>query len=101
MSDHIPFDKPAFISTKLEEERSNRDIVSVSLNAQERQLLDQMKKAMQQTKDATAIKYLAFTVGFNVIHGKSAYVILGEQFRNLQRNYKTGAPIDEPENVRL
>jgi hypothetical protein len=99
--DRIEFDKPAFVPTKLEEERNDRDIASVPLNPKERAMLDQIKKAMQQPKDATAIKYLAFTIGYNVIHGQSAYTILGEQFRNLQRNWKSGAPIDEPDNARM
>lgn len=61
--------KEPFRSYTLDEERNGpkRDIFSVSLNPEERALLDQFKRNTHIPSDSKAIKLLAFT-GANVIN---------------------------------
>lgn len=61
--------KVPFKSYTLDEEREKpkRDIISVSLNPQERIILNEFKRQSLIHLDSTALKFLAF-VGANVIH---------------------------------
>lgn len=56
----------AFERTNLEP--SKRDILSVSLNVEERQMLDSFRNAWQCENDSTVLKSL-FMIGGNVLQG--------------------------------
>lgn len=89
-------EKKAFISYDEDSDKKRRDIITVSLNDLNREQLEWAKRLMQQPKDGTALKTLAFSVGTKVLQGDSPYVIIAELFKNMQRNNRTGVPIDSP-----
>lgn len=73
-----------FQSTRLEEEKE--DIISVRLNAEERALVDSLKKTFNVKSDSKALKIGAF-VGKNVIHntlgeGLSRYLFKNERAKS-------------------
>ncbi len=95
-------EKEAFRSyTLADDKKEKQDIVSLRLNPQERKELEEIKRLIQQPKDATAIKTLAFEIGINVLHGKSPYDVCLLLFKNRLRNMRTGVPIEEPDFERM
>jgi len=58
-----------FIRYRLDEEaEGSGDIISVRLNAEERQILNEMKSILDIKSDGKLLKLLAFAVGRNVLH---------------------------------
>lgn len=57
--------QPPFYRKNLED--NPRDIISISFNMEERQLLEQFKQESRIPHDSKAIKFL-MELGFNVIH---------------------------------
>ncbi len=55
---NMELEKPAFTSTRLEEERAKDkfEVISLKLNKEERKLLNTVKQMIQQSKDGTALK---------------------------------------------
>lgn len=81
---------PNFITTKLEEERdNNKETFTIWLNKDERALLDKYKKILEQPKDSTALKTLAWLGAKLLDEPKIAY-ILETIFINKRRNKRTG-----------
>ena len=80
-----------FASTRLEEEREKdkRETFTVSINKQERLNLDADKKALEQTKDSTAIKQM-WEIGRFVLHHDKIGVISQMIMANRNRNKKRG-----------
>lgn len=70
------------------------DVFSIRLNAEERELLDRCKRIIEQPKDATALKTLAW-IGANVIQSENIAYILGCVFKNKRNNLRLGIPIIE------
>ena len=58
--------KKPFTAYTLESERT-REMISVPLNKEEREILNDFKEKIGEKKDATALK-LGFLTGANVIH---------------------------------
>lgn len=66
------------------------DSFTVKLNSEERQILEQLKHAIQQEKDSTAIKQLALGVAAKVILDSQTKVILGIVLNNYRKNKRLG-----------
>jgi len=71
-----------------------QDVVSLKLNERERAELEKDKFALQQEKDATAIKQL-MTIGRKVIHGTPEGKFFKIVLDNIRKNKRLG--IDEVE----
>lgn len=75
-----------FVPTKLEEERNNiKDVFSVKINKEERLLLDKCKMVIEQPKDSTALKTLAW-IGSKVILEEKTNYIISTLFKNKRNN---------------
>jgi len=66
-----------------------RDIFTVSLNEEERALLNKSKELLEQTKDSTALKTLAW-IGAKVIHEEKTAYIISTLFKNKHNNGRLG-----------
>lgn len=81
---------PDFTPYKLEEERSTKkDIFTVRLNDEERAILDDAKKVLEQHKDSTALKTLA-VLGYHVIHDTLTGKVVKAIFKNKKNNRRVG-----------
>lgn len=80
--------KNPFVSYDLEKNAKGR-IFTIRLNPEERKLLDQDKRILQQEKDSTALKQLA-EIGHFVLHYTSAGKILRLFQDNKRRNKRIG-----------
>jgi len=65
------------------------DSVSVRFNEKERTDLELAKLVINQTKDSTALKTLAW-IGINVLHDSKVSYILETLFKNKKNNGRTG-----------
>jgi predicted DNA-binding protein (UPF0278 family) len=65
------------------------DTFTVRLSKDERELLNKCKYIIEQTKDSTALKQLAW-IGAKVIHEEKIGYILGTIFKNKRKNIRTG-----------
>jgi hypothetical protein len=81
-----------FRAYKLPEEKEDeqRETFTISINKEERILLDQCKKILQQEKDSTAIKQLALEVGAKVLHEEKVLGILATVMNNYRKNKRLG-----------
>jgi hypothetical protein len=86
----IELDQP-FISQHLEEEKDykKQDVISLKLNEKERQQLEEDKVALQQEKDATAMKQM-WKIGRKVIHGTPEGRFLKLALENMKKNKRLG-----------
>jgi len=71
------------------EDREKPDIIPIRLNKDERIILNECKKTLEQPKDGTCIKTL-FYVGANVLHDKKTGFILRSIFKNKRNNKRNG-----------
>jgi len=86
--------KTPFQKEYLEEEREEKtDVFTIRLNKDQREEFNQAKKVIEQIKDSTAMKQLAWIGIANVIHDKKTALILGNLFKN-KRNNKRNNIID-------
>lgn len=74
-----------FVKYNLDEENKKIDSFTVRLNKEERELLNKSKTIIEQSKDSTALKQLAW-IGAKVIHGEKIAYLLGVVFRNKRNN---------------
>ena len=82
----MPIEKKPFESYQLDEEKdSKREILTISINKEERERLNGNKKLLEQPKDGTAIKQMMEIADF-VIHdnffGKMLKLVLDNKRRN-------------------
>lgn len=91
-----PFERPAFYKKTLDEDKdkSKGVVMTVRLNAEELEMLQQVKKAIEQPKDSTAIKTVFYIGCFDVLHDKKTSYILETLFKNKRNNERTGAFVD-------
>jgi len=73
---------------KYSQEKS-RDTVNVSFNQEERETLDKVKLIIEQAKDSTALKQLAF-FGAKVLEEDKTRFLLATLFKNKRNNYRAG-----------
>ena len=70
-------------------EKKKLDSFSVRLNPEERALLNICKKIIEQPKDSTALKTLAW-IGAKVIHEQKTAYIIDTLFKNKRKNSRLG-----------
>lgn len=70
-------------------EEKKLDSFTVRLNEEERQLLDKCKTIIEQPKDSTTLKTLAW-IGAKVIHEEKTAYILSSLFKNKKNNKRIG-----------
>ena len=80
-----------FTSTRLQEERDKdkRETFTISINKQDRLNLDADKRALEQSKDSTAIKQM-WEIGRYVLHHDKIGKIYQMIDSNRNRNKKSG-----------
>lgn len=83
--------KQPFINYKLEEEKGKekREVFTVSINEDERLTLDKCKEILEQEKDSTTLKQLAW-LGAKVLHDPQMTYVLQTVFDNKRRNKRMG-----------
>jgi len=92
----IEHNKP-FYSTRTEEERAkDKDVrLTVRLNTEEQQMLKDVKIALDQPKDSTAIKTMFYLAYYNVIRDEQTRYLISTLFKNKLNNERTGAFVNE------
>lgn len=79
-----------FEAQKLEEDREQDKLIfTCKLNKEERAILDQCKILLEQPKDSTALKTLAW-IGAKVIHEEKTLFIITTLFKNKGNNKRLG-----------
>ena len=79
-------DKEAFYRTHTEEEqvdrkkKEKRDVFSISVNREEREMLDELKKLLDISSDGQALKMGSF-IGLHVLHGMFGRKFLAYLFK--------------------
>jgi len=69
--------------------KAKKNTFTVKLNKEERTLLDSMKRRIEQPKDSTALKQLAW-YGAKVLLGDSTAYLLDTCFKNRKKNKRIG-----------
>lgn len=70
-------------------EGESADTFTVKLNPEERQMFDRLKQIIEQKKDSTAMKQLAWIGSKVLLEEKMAY-IMGVVFENKRKNKRIG-----------
>lgn len=65
------------------------DSFTVRLNEEERILLNSCKNILEQSKDSTALKQLAW-LGAKVLHEDKTKYLIDTLFKNRKKNYRIG-----------
>ncbi len=78
-----------FRKTHLEEEGKSTDVFTVWLNKDDREMLNKSKQILQQSKDSTAFKTLAWIGAKTIGDEKTAY-ILEQVISNKRKNKRLG-----------
>ena len=81
--------KTPFRDYSLKEDKKKADLFSVRLDELEREILNDCKLVLEQTKDSTALKSLAW-IGANVIHDPKTRQLLDIIFKNKKNNKRSG-----------
>lgn len=87
-----PFVK-RILDEEKEKEKGHR--LTIRLNQTELFMLKEVKKAIEQPKDSTAIKTMFYLAYYNVIQDKKTEYLLSTLFKNKRNNERTGAIIDD------
>ena len=74
--------------TRYNEEKKH-DTFTVKLNPEEREEFEACKKIIEQLKDSTALKQLAF-IGAKVLKDDSTRMVLATVFKNKRKNERMG-----------
>lgn len=70
-------------------EEKVRDTFTVALNSEERELLEKCKLILEQKKDSTALKQLAW-LGAKTLQEEKISYLLGTLFKNKRKNERLG-----------
>jgi len=70
-------------------EEKQADSFAVRLNKEEREMLNKCKEIIEQPKDSTALKTMAW-IGAKVIHSPQTKYILACLFKNKRNNQRLG-----------
>jgi hypothetical protein len=80
--------------TRYDLDKDNKvDVITLKLNAEERELLNTCKQVLNQSKDGTGIKQL-MDIGSKVLLSGSTGTILEIVFNNKRRNKRTGEDVN-------
>jgi len=73
------------------QEGKSKDVVTIWLNPEERELLERSKQILEQTKDSTCLKQLAF-IGAKLLGEEKTTYLLGVVYSNKRKNKRLGIP---------
>jgi len=90
MNDNMIYEP--FTRTKTDEEKAKEKsvVMTIRLNQEELAMLKEVKKAIEQPKDSTAIKTVFYIGCFDVLHDKKTNYILSTLFKNKKNNKRNG-----------
>lgn len=71
-------------------EWKSADVITVKINPEQRELLEQLKFILQQEKDSTALKQLALIIGAEVVLDKKMKATLQVILNNYRKNKRLG-----------
>lgn len=96
MKNNLQYDTP-FVRKKTDEEKEKEKgtRLTLRLNEKEIEMLIDVKIAIQQPKDSTAIKTMFYLAYYNVIHDQKTKYLLETLFKNKRNNERTGALVDD------
>jgi hypothetical protein len=82
---------------KLDEEKAKEKstVMTIRLNEQELSMLQEVKLAIDQPKDSTAIKTMFYLAYHDVLHDQKTKYLLSILFKNKRNNLRTGAFVEE------
>lgn len=85
-------EKKPFVNYTLDEEREDKDDIRITirLNKEEQELLNQVRSIWQQQKDGTLIKHLMMIGYYDVIHNDKMKYFTNTVSGNVRRNKRTG-----------
>ncbi|MFH1134079.1 MAG: hypothetical protein V1735_06315 [Nanoarchaeota archaeon] len=89
----MTIEQPPFVRQSLDEEE-RQDVFTVKLNAEERKLLEQIKDALHEPKDSTAIKQAAFEAGAKVLFDPVTHALCDLCVGNYKRARRVGKERD-------
>lgn len=69
--------------------KPQQDIITVRLNVADQTMLNQAKQSLEQSKDSTALKQLAW-IGYYVVHNDLTGNILNVIYKNKRNNKRQG-----------
>lgn len=72
-------------------ENKKGDVITVWLNKEEREIFDKAKLDIEQTKDSTAMKQLAF-IGTKLLGEEKISYLLATIYSNKRKNKRIGIP---------
>jgi len=67
-----------------------QDVFSIKISKEQREVLESCKKVLQQKKDSTAIKQLAFEIGAEVVLRSWMGKMIGAITDNKRKNQRLG-----------
>lgn len=82
-------EKKKFVKYDLGDKINKAETLSLKLNSEEREILDKCKMILEQPKDSTALKSLAW-IGAKVIQEEKVSYILATLFKNKRNNNRLG-----------
>jgi len=83
----MTLEKKPFVKYDLEDNKI--DVVTVKFNKEEREALEESKKIIEQSKDSTALKTLAW-IGAKVIREAKTKYLIESIFKNKRNNVRSG-----------
>lgn len=95
MTDNLIRDPFTRIKTDEEKAKEKGTRLTLRLNEKELEMLKEVKIAIEQPKDGTAIKTMFYLAYYNVIHDQKTRYLLETLFKNKRNNERTGALVDD------
>ena len=94
-NDNLQYEDPFYRTKTDEETKKDKDIrMTVRLNPEEQAMLKEVKAALDQPKDSTAVKTMFYLAYYNVIRDAQTKYLISTLFKNKKNNYRTGALVD-------
>jgi len=84
----MPIEKKPFIKYQ---EGKSKDVITVWVNPEERAFIEQAKQTLEQTKDSTILKQLAW-IGAKTIGEEKINYLLSVIYANKRKNKRLGIP---------
>ena len=95
MNNNLIQDKPFYRTRTDEEKAKDKSVVmTIRLNAEELAMLQEVKVALNQPKDSTAIKTMFYLAYYNVIQDAQTRYLIQTLFKNKRNNERTGAFVE-------
>lgn len=96
MNENLQYEDP-FYRKKTDEEKAQEKsvVMTIRLNKDEQEMLKEVKQAINQPKDSTAVKTMFYLAYYNVIQDAQTRYLIQTLFKNKKNNERTGAYVDD------